>query len=179
MVAMDSTVLLLLFHPTAKPPLDEATGKPLTDCKERIEHLLENLSKAGVKVMVPTPVLSELLVKAGPDKAKILDELTSSNAFSVQPFDEIAAVEVAMLTDADLQSGKRLSPEETKAKVKYDRQIIAMAKVAGVKTIYSDDGKLCARAEANGIKAIRLADLPLPPSPPQQILPLPVPDVEE
>jgi len=175
MVIMDSTTLLLLFYPNASPPIDEATGQPLTKCKERIELLLENLSQASIQILVPTPVLSEILVASGTDKTRILNEINGTYAFKIQPFDEIAAVEVAMLTDADLQANKPLTADETKAKVKYDRQIIAIAKVNGVQTIYSDDGKLGAKAKANGIAVIKTAELPLPPEPPQAELPLPDP----
>lgn len=171
MVVMDATILMLLFHPTASPPKDEATGQPLTKCKERIELLLQNLSQASIQVMVPTPVLSEILVTSGADKARILGEINNSYAFKIQPFDALAAVEVAMLTDLDLQSNKQLSEDETKAKVKYDRQIIAIAKVNGVKTIYSDDGRLGKKAASNGITVVKTSDLPLPPEPPQTELP--------
>lgn len=172
MVVIDATVLLLLFQPTAKPPMDETTGQPVTRCKERIEWLLENLSQANVQVLVPTPVLSEILVAAGPEKSKILNEIGSVYAFRIQPFDMIAAIEVAFLTDQDLQSGRKLTADETKAKVKYDRQIIAIAKVNQVKTIYSDDVQLGKKAIDNGIEAITTAGLPLPPDPPQSKLPL-------
>ena len=173
MVVMDSTVLLLLFQPSAKPPLDPATDAPVTRCKERIDLLLQQLSEAGVQVMIPTPVLSELLVAAGPDKARMLREIENAYAFKIQPFDTMAAIEVAMLTDPDLQAGKPLTLDETKAKVKYDRQIIAIAKVNNVKTLYSDDINLGKKAEANGITVITTAQLPLPPEPPQTRLSLP------
>lgn len=173
MVIMDATTLLLLLYPSASPPIDESTGLPVTKCKERIELLLQNLSQANIQVMVPTPVLSEVLVTTGADKARVLNEINNAYAFKIQPFDTLAAVEVSMLTDADLQANKKLTADETKAKVKYDRQIIAIAKVNGVQTIYSDDGKLGAKARSNGIVAIRMADLPLPPEPPQTQIPFP------
>lgn len=175
MVVMDSTTLMLLFHPNASPPIDEATGHPLVKCKERVEFLLQNLSEANIQILIPTPVLSEILVASGADKSRVLNEINNSYAFRVQPFDEIAAIEVSMLTDADLQSNKQLTADETKAKVKYDRQIIAIAKVNDVKTIYSDDGGLVKKAKANGITTIRTCELPLPPEPPQAELPLPDP----
>lgn len=176
MIIMDSTVLMLFFHPNVDAPLDETTGKPLTRCKERIDFLLQNLSQAKIQVMVTTPVLSEILICSGVEKERVLREINTSYAFKIQPFDEMAAIEVAMLTDADLQSNKKLTPTETKAKVKYDRQIIAIAKVAGIKTIYSDDGNLCTKAKANGIESIRLCELPLPPDPPQGCLLFPSPE---
>lgn len=179
MVVMDSTTLLLLLYPLANAPLDPSTNAPVTKCKERIELLLQNLSQAGIQVMVPTPVLSEVLVAAGADKARILNEISSAYAFKVQPFDALAAVEVAMLTDVDLQSNKRLTADQKKAKVKFDRQIIAMAKVSGVKTIYSDDGPLGRKAAANGIAVMKTADLPLPPEDPQTTLDLKEPTNED
>lgn len=171
MVVIDATVLMLLFHPDARPPIDPETGEPVARCKERIELLLQNLSEGGIKIMVPTPVLSELLVRAGKEKARILSEIHGAYAFTIQPFDARAAIEVAFLTDEDLQSGRKLSDIETKAKVKYDRQIIAIAKVNGVKTIYTDDRQLASRAAAQGIQSVSTADLPLPEEHPQHDLP--------
>lgn len=70
MVIMDATTLLLLFDPNVKPSIDEATKQPLEKCKERIELLLQNLSEANIQILVPTPILSEILVTAGTDKAR-------------------------------------------------------------------------------------------------------------
>jgi hypothetical protein len=47
MVLIDATTLLLLLDPDARPPRDPATKKPLENCKERIEFLIETLSEAG------------------------------------------------------------------------------------------------------------------------------------
>ena len=84
----------------------------------------------------------------------------------------MASIEVAMLTDVDLQSGRKLTATETKAKVKYDRQIIAITKTNQAETIYSDDRGLSKVAIANGLKVISTVDLPLPADPPQSELPL-------
>ena len=173
MVVLDASVLLLLLYPNASPPIDSSTGLPVTRCRERIELLLESLSKGHIAVMVPTPVLSEILVTTRSDMARVLAEISNTWAFHIEPFDERAAVEVALMTDPDLQSNKLLTENETRAKIKFDRQIIAIAKVNGVKTIYSSDNNLRAKAEANGITAVGMADLPLPPEPPQAALPLP------
>lgn len=175
MVVMDSTTLMLLFHPEAKPPVDPATGKPLEKCAERIELLLLDLSETGTQVMVPTPVLSEILVVSGPDKARILSEITNTYAFKLQPFDEMAAIEVAMMTELDGSAIQKLDLVESKAKVKYDRQILAIAKANGVKTIYSDDVKLASKAASHGIAVVKTHELPAPPEPPQAELPLPAP----
>lgn len=105
---------------------------------------------------------------------RVLAELTGSYAFRVQPFDEMAAIEVSELADSDLRGSKKLTPVQTVAKIKYDRQIIATAKVNLVQTIYSDDGRLKRCAEASGLKVIPTWELPLPPEPPQRELELEV-----
>ena len=97
-----------------------------------------------------------------------MHEITNAYSFSIEVFDVKAAVEVALLTDSDLLSGNKLSETETKAKVKYDRQIVAIAKVNGAETIYSDDKKLATLAKRNGIKTVKVAELPLPPEDDQQ-----------
>ena len=60
----------------------------------------------------------------------------------------------------------------TAAKIKFDRQIVAIAKVQQATAIYSDDNQLIMFAEANAIACIRVADLPIPESARQQRLPL-------
>jgi hypothetical protein len=52
MVVIDATTLLLLFDPTASPPRDPSTKKPLDKCKERIQFLLTTLNDSGTRVIV-------------------------------------------------------------------------------------------------------------------------------
>jgi hypothetical protein len=74
--------------------------------------------------------------------------------------------------DAIARGKKRGDSAATYVKLKYDRQIIAIARVAGATTIYSDDGDIRALAKETKIKVIGIADLPLPPEDAQQPLPL-------
>ena len=48
-----------------------------------------------------------------------------------------------------------------------DRQIVAIARSVGATAIYTNDDQLARHAEAIGIKAIKLDDLPEPPEAPQ------------
>lgn len=164
MVVVDTATLLFILQPDARAPLGP-DGITLPKCRERVELLLKNLSEAGVRVVVPTPVLAEIMVSVGPGKAQLLGEINQTAAFSVVAFDQIAAIECACLNDPTL--GKKLGAKDTKAKVKFDRQILAIAKVAGAHTLYTDDKRLIATATANGLKTVRMQDLPLPPEPPQ------------
>ena len=68
--------------------------------------------------------------------------------------------------------GHLCNPKTPWAKVKYDRQIIAIARVAQASAIYSDDKGIQALAKAADIQVIGLADLPLPPETAQGELPL-------
>jgi predicted nucleic acid-binding protein len=168
-VAFDATILLLLFSPGVPAPLDPATGQPVEFVDERIAFLLKQLEKSRTKIIVPTPALSEILVhadRAGPD---YLNRMKQSSAFEIKPFDDRAAVEVALMTREAIKSGdKRSGTKETWAKVKFDRQIVAIAKVNGVSIIYSDDEDVQHFAKRADMMAIAIPQLPLPPVAPAQ-----------
>lgn len=166
MVVFDTSVLLLLLDPDAGVPLD-LNGDPVTDPKERIEYLVQGLSEAKTAIIIPTPTLSEALVVAGDAADDYLTEIERSYRFSIEAFDTRAAIEVAVMTQSERLSNERAPSDQTKAKVKYDRQIVGIAKARGAHTIYSDDRGLKAVAERNGLRVVRTEELPLPPKLPQ------------
>jgi hypothetical protein len=55
MVVLDATTLMLLIEPTARPPVDPETKRPLIKSRERLEFLIETLSEAKTRVVIPTP----------------------------------------------------------------------------------------------------------------------------
>lgn len=170
MVVFDTSTIVLAIDPRANPPIDPTTGEPVAKCKQRIDFLLNTLNGAKTPILIPTPVLAEFLVKAGRNKQEFLDKFLGSRNFEIGPFDQRAAVELALLMDPDLQSNKKLDENTTKAKVKFDRQIVAIAKVRSAECIYTDDDKLATCARNNGIKAVMTWDIPLPPEPPNMDL---------
>jgi hypothetical protein len=173
MVVFDATTLLCLLDPEAKAPTDPETGEPITRVKERIEFLVRELQSAREKIIVPTPALSELLVRTGDAGPEYLDILGRSAVFKIVDFDQRAAVEVAAATREALNTGsKKGGSESSWAKIKFDRQIIAIARVEGASTIYSDDGDIVRFSKNSGIIVVRLCDLPLPPEDAQGSLPL-------
>jgi hypothetical protein len=129
MVVIDSTNLLLLLRPGTPVP-SGLDGKPVDRAKERIDYLVHRLDKGKVKIIIPTPALSEALVKAGAAASQqIVEELQKHVVFSIEPFDTRAALEVAAMTRAALASGnKKGSSTAPWQKVKFDRQIVAIAK---------------------------------------------------
>ncbi len=80
------------------------------------------------------------------------------------------------MTRAARESGdKRGGVDAPWAKINFDRQIVAIAKVAGATEIYSDDRDLRTFAEEQGLKVIGVADLPIPARIREPQLPLPEP----
>lgn len=165
--AIDASVLLLMFDPDSGIPLDR-DGEPVARCKERVDHLVDRLSKSGGRLLVPTPALQELLVGAGAVGPEWLSKLNGKRAIRIAPFDEMAAVECAALARDRASRGSK-SP---RAKAKFDEQIVAIAKLHGATEIYSDDSDIRKLAPAH-ITVIGIAELPLPPEDAQGNLDLP------
>jgi len=178
MVVFDSSVLLLLIHPNAKPPNDPSTGKPLEHAKQRIEYLIKTLSESNTRILIPTPTLSEILVRTGQATSEYLNLLNNTYRFKIANFDQRAAIEVALFTDQQSKK-KKLSEAETYAKLKYDRQIVAIAKVNGADRIYSNDGGIHTLAKLQGIAVTRIEELDIPPEERQRELTLPEPNDEK
>ena len=147
--------------------MDPATDLPITEWKTRIEFLLKELERNNQRILLPTPVIAEFLVKAGPCRAQYVDRFQNSRHFAIGDFNILSAVELSMLVDPDLNSLKAMDAILSKAKIRFDRQIIAIAKVEGATRLYADDRGLAHFAERNGFEIVLSADLPWPPEPPQ------------
>jgi hypothetical protein len=106
--------------------------------------------------------------------------LSNSAAFRIESFDVRAAVEVAAMTTKALRDGhKSGGSTEPWQKVKYDRQIVATAKVHECNKIYTDDDGVVAIAKTIGIPTTGVGTLPLPPEDAQLPLPWGLPSDED
>ena len=164
MVVFDASFLILAFDP-------QAAGRERTPrLQERVDMLLADLSKAKSKILIPTPALSESSVKAD---MKILQTLNTSSGFKIVPFDERAAIEAAELTKNAVRESDKRDPvvAATWSKIKFDRQIVAIAKVENAEAIYTTDPEICKHAQKVGMPCLGIADLPVPPAV-QEPLPL-------
>lgn len=123
MVVIDATMLLLFLRPETPGPKDE-DGKPLKYARQRVEHLIGELDKKpGEKIAIPTPALSEVLVNLGRAEAqKTVTALNKRAVFTIEPFDQRAAIELALMVEKKPKEGP-----ETWAKLKFDRQVVAIA----------------------------------------------------
>ncbi|MFA6311451.1 MAG: PIN domain-containing protein [Sterolibacterium sp.] len=159
-VLFDTSILLLAMHPDAAPPIDPATKQAVEHAKQRVDYLIRKLSNARKKVVIPAPVLSEILVHAGKSTNEYVQNFQQS-PFRIVPFDTRAAIECA---DAIHRHGiKGKGKENPRAKIKFDRQIIAIAQVERVGAIYSDDGDIFKYGAQAGIKVIRSYELEVDP----------------
>jgi len=164
MVVIDATILMLFLRPETAHHRDSGHEDPIEDVPARLTYLIARLERSRSKLLIPTPALSEVLVRANEGANRLVEELKKRSVFQIEAFDERAAIEVAAMTRIAIdQNDKRAGSPDTWAKVKFDRQIVAIARVHSASTIYTDDEGLKTIAEGQGIDVVGLADLPLPP----------------
>lgn len=160
--AVDTSALILLVNPAANPPVDPETKQPVTHARERVELFLAGLSAADTLV-IPTPVLAEVLVGAEEGGPGLLEAISGMARLKVRPFGERAAVETAMMTRDAVNAGdKRGGSQAPWQKVKVDRQVIAVARVESAARIYADDRNLVEFARFLGMDVFSTWDLPVP-----------------
>ena len=162
---VDATFLLYFFAPAGSVgvPLD-AAKQPIAMAHERVEGLIYDLEKQGATIIVGTPALAEIMVRAGVQAGQQwLDIMNKSKVFKVVPFDAKAAIEVAIMAGHEIkgEAGRNVSVQ-TYAKLKYDRQIVAIAHTEGGTSFYTDDGQQRGLAERLGMTVRGLADMPVP-----------------
>ena len=158
MIVADATLMLLVINPKATVP-----GKvAVSDVSERIAFLIDTLENSNEKILIPTPVLSEMLIRTRNGGADAIDKLNKYACFEMAPFDYLAAYELAELTKKEVGK-KKLNETTTYAKLRFDRQIVSIAKVRRVRAIFSDDEGVETFAKIADIPVVKLSALPLPP----------------
>jgi predicted nucleic acid-binding protein len=176
-VLFDTSTLIYLLKPDAPAPKIPGTEERVSDCHQRISYLLSELQKARATIIVPTPVIAEILTQAGAAGPEWLRILTGSRYFKPSPFDALAAVECAAMARTRLGAGKLSGKERVKAK--FDEQIVAIGRIERASVIYSDDGDIERLVDLN-TKVIGIGAMELPPSEAQGSLDLePIGDDEQ
>jgi predicted nucleic acid-binding protein len=156
-ILLDATALLLLINEKTSGPSHPETHKPITDAHERIEYAVNQARERGEQIIIAAPVLAELLVRAENAASPYVDLFNKSAHFRPVPFDQKAAITHAEYTRKAIETGEERT--ESKCKVKFDRQIVAIAKAEGAGTIYTDDDGLARHAIAQGLIAIRTHEI--------------------
>ena len=129
---------------------------------ELVDDLIAKLEVKKAKIIIPTPTLTEVLLKAPKSGPNYLETLKGFACFQIKPFDEKAAVELAE-TLIKSAGKKRSRKDVSKAKVTFDRQIVATAKAHGATEMYSDDKEVRDFSEECGMDTYGFADLKLSP----------------
>jgi predicted nucleic acid-binding protein len=156
--------MLVVFDASFLIPLLDLQVKGTGDVDARITYLVATLDRQKTKIIVPTPALSEVLIGAGDAAPQYLEILSRSSRFKLAPFGERAAVEAAARHREALRLGSKKEGFADWSKVKFDRQIVAIAKVEGAERIYSNDGDIKRFGASDGIEVIVLDELELPPA---------------
>ena len=149
-VAFDATVLVDFFN-------RKITG----DRRAKLDDLVATLEKTRTKIVIPTPALTEVLIRAGKAREEIHNELTRKSAFEIAPFDVRAAMECSLLLEEAWSTAEKRAI--TKTKFKFDWQIVAIAASRRVTTIYSDDADVARAAARASIRVVRVDDI-VPPA---------------
>ncbi|MCL2346219.1 MAG: PIN domain-containing protein [Desulfobulbus sp.] len=155
-VAFDANILIDLFNPRIKG-----------NRRAKLDGLLEQHAKT--KIIIPTPCLTEYLVRADKARDELMAKLSASRSFSIEPFDQRAATECALLLADHWDSATRKQVSRTK--FKFDWQIVSIALSRNVTHIYSDDADLRRIAEKLLLTVTGLDELPIPDSARQTKLP--------
>ncbi|WJN60908.1 PIN domain-containing protein [Pseudomonas sp. SO81] len=159
-VVLDTNILIqTLRNAKAGAQLyDPETGEPVDRLEARAEALIEQIdSKDGV-VLIPAPVLAEYLIGVAHDAYQThLDLIGGTSCFEVVPFDQIAAIECAlMVNDEELRA---LDTVASKAKLRVDRQIIAIALANNADELWTHDVGLYKKAVSCGLSCKSLAHI--------------------
>jgi hypothetical protein len=123
-IIFDASYLVVFLNPNPAAAKDR-NDKPVEKFKERVEHLAAKFDSSNEPIGIPAPALAEVLVRAGKGRSKFVSILSDRWRFQILPFDSRAAIEASELI-AQVKSTKE--PWTTWAKVKFDIQIVAIAK---------------------------------------------------
>jgi len=161
MIVIDANVLIV-WSAKKTPELVRA----------RLQRLLETASKEKRRILIPTPALAEFLVRTDDSTAEWLSELEKKSAVDVCAFDRKAAFECALIERGAHQRGdKKHGSESAYQKVKFDRQIVAIARSRNAGLIVSDDDSLRRVALSVGLQVSTIEELPIPEDARQHKLP--------
>ncbi|WP_040619426.1 type II toxin-antitoxin system VapC family toxin [Rhodovulum sp. PH10] len=171
MIVVDANFLVVMLDPIAMPHIVKG--------RERIELFVADLSRNREEVMIPAPVIAEIVAGRVDQVDEIIESLRRNRAFNVQPFDEVVAIEAGLLIRAAVA---RTPPGQRapgwKVAMKFDAMVAATAKVWNARAVCTDDGGIAKYLAGTEIEVIKIADLPLPPEDAQGCLALDPPPAD-
>jgi hypothetical protein len=134
--------------------VDGAFLRAFLDSRNRADaiwKLIQTLSAEDAKVIVPTPSLAQVLTNSPARAPEWMQTLNTHSCFQVRPFDDKASFELAQVLGENAAGLRDI--------LRFDRQIVAIAKVYGAAILYADDEQVIQFADQCRIPAKRLKDL--------------------
>lgn len=158
-IVIDTNVLVqIMQNENAKDLADPETGAVIEDGFRRAEALVERVETLKTVAVIPAPVLAEYLIGLEPGTyQEHLDIINGSAFIEVVSFDQASAIECAYLVND--QERKMMDPDAKQAKLKFDRQILAIAIAVGAKELWTHDKTLYRRAANSPVTPRSLADI--------------------
>ncbi|MBN9454266.1 MAG: PIN domain-containing protein [Bosea sp.] len=162
MIVVDANFLILLLDPQgAMPHLDRG--------KERVEFFTQELARTKEEIVIPAPVVAEIVAGRIDRVEEIVALLQRNRSFIVQPFDQIVAIEAGeMIRRALDRMPEANRPAGWKVAMKYDAMIAATAKIWRARAVCTDDDGLGGYLRGTKIEIIKIDELPYPPEDPQR-----------
>jgi predicted nucleic acid-binding protein len=154
-LVFDANVLIALFSARSKE-----------DTKLKIQSLIDETKKSRGRILIPAPALSEFAVRARAEEIRLLLE---ERIFLIAPFDTRSALECGAIYRTWLSRQSKTAP---KSKIKFDFQILSIAKVYNANLLITNDNQLKMLAVQHGILAKPIEDIALPDTARQLALPL-------
>ncbi|EOJ4334852.1 PIN domain-containing protein [Escherichia coli] len=137
---------------------DPILGSEIPDAKRRAEALVDRIDNKNGTIIVPTPVLAEFLVGIHKDyQQEKLNVIKSLSCFETVSFDELAAIECASIPT--LKELRKISTEGTANKIKFDRQIIAIARAINADEVWTHDKGVFERCKSLNIPVFTLSSI--------------------
>lgn len=159
MIVVDAVFLVLMIDPDSTQD-NGRVGK--------VSHFVSRLSKTSTLITIPSPAIAELVAGRAQKIEEVVENIRRLKNFTVQPFDEVIAIETGERIAIHQQS---LHPNDRaphwKATMKYDAMIAATAIVRGASELYTADPNLGKYLQGSSVALKLIDDLPSPPIDPQ------------
>jgi hypothetical protein len=151
MVVYDTSVLIDLFNLNLKG-----------DRRLKLDGLQADLVKSRTKIIIPAPAYAEFMTRTDKARDQYIALIQGKSVFKVEPFGDRAALECSIMLGQALSAKERRAI--TKTKLKFDWQIVAVAKALSVSNVYTSDPDIVRCAKHAGLTATMIDDLPIPDS---------------
>ncbi|QFH65042.1 type II toxin-antitoxin system VapC family toxin [Leclercia adecarboxylata] len=159
------TNILVPFLTEMKPNftiVDPESGELISEVPRRIDALVDRIDNINGTIIIPAPVLAEFLIGIDKEKHQAhINLIRSMSCFEIASFDEMAAIECAQLPT--LSELKQMMKSDTANKIKFDRQIISIAKALSIDEVWTHDQGVFKRCKQLGIAVRSLLSVEPPP----------------